>query len=43
MRINQLFLSAVNKKQAKIDLKEIRDRKITQQIYIGSLLTKSYI
>jgi len=43
MRINQLFLSSVNNKQVKADLKEIRDRKITQQIYTGSLLTKSYI
>jgi len=33
----------VTKKQAKTNLKEIRDRNITQQIYIGSLLTKSYI
>jgi len=43
MRFNRLFLLAVNKKQAKTDLNEIRDRKITHQIYTGPLLTKRYI
>jgi len=43
MWINRLFLSVVNKRQSKPDLKEIRDRKITQQIYTTSLLTKSNI